>query len=111
MSSDQERTAAVTKYIVPIGQGRYASVFDFGPQPGHDDYASGRILEVAYYNEESGRVYFVGREFLDYPKGYSFADFDGTMNADGTEIIGEEPWVFKLTKTGELEELSGILTE
>lgn len=111
MNSDQTRTAAVTKYIVPIGLGKYVSVFDFGPQPGHDDYASGRILEVGHYNEESGRVYFVGREFLDYPKGYSFADFDGTMNADGTEIVGKEPWVFKLTKTGELEDLSGVLTQ
>ena len=111
MSSDQTITAAVTKYIIPIGLGKYASVFDFGPQPGHDDYASGRILEVGHYNELSGNVYFEGREFLDYPKGYSFADFEGTMNEDGTEIIGEEPWVFKLTKTGELEDLSGILTE
>ncbi len=97
-----DKEGVFTKYIIPIEINKLACVVDYSDNWGD----SGRILEVAYLDEENNTI-----RFRDLKEKMHDADFYGNLNASKSEIIGDSSWIFKLTKTGELEDLSSVLAE
>lgn len=102
MNSNRSKTAYGHVIILPVGNdGQLASCFDFGPLQGRDDYKSGRILGAVEYDQETHAVSITGKNWLEKPSNYSFADFAGTMNDSVTYMSGTEPYVFELSKISE----------
>ncbi len=117
MDKEQTRQSDVTKYVMPIGENLYASVFDYTIL---EKGVGMKVLEVLTYDEENDKITCKAKTELYrgdfvHPATKRNADFAGSVNADGTEMVGEPSeecsYYFKLTKTGELEDLSDVLQE
>lgn len=76
--------------------GRYQAKFEFYSLPGKDNSESGSYYTDVSYDEETETYRFHGREWIDQPGGYIFADLAGSL--DGQTLAGEDPTEFSVKR-------------
>ena len=81
------------------------AIFDFYNIPGRSNAKAGRYIMSVGYNSSTGEYSLVGKEWIDHPSGWVFADLHGIV--EGSSFSGRvnnsSSWPFDLTKVSDAD--------